>query len=110
MIINYNLLFINNNNSLIINRNHFCSILTSLYAIFVLVFAVIVELSKLFDATGDWLTEMLFYTYMYVAALMFMACFYMPKRVHAWAHRSSQSFNIQTNGDNAGKIVILYLY
>lgn len=37
-------------------RDHFCSVLTSLYALFIIVFAVVVELSQKFTP-DEWFSE-----------------------------------------------------
>lgn len=84
-------------------RDHFCSVLTSLYALFIIVFAVVVELSQKFTP-DEWFSETvsvyifpnkiylysiieffkLFYTYMYGAGIVFLVYCYLFKVHPSW--------------------------
>uniref|UniRef100_A0A183C172 Otopetrin-2 n=1 Tax=Globodera pallida TaxID=36090 RepID=A0A183C172_GLOPA len=66
--------------------DHFCSVLTSLYALFIIVFAVVVELSQKFTP-DEWFSETLFYTYMYGAGIVFLMYCYLFKVHPNWISR-----------------------
>uniref|UniRef100_A0A914YD47 Uncharacterized protein n=1 Tax=Panagrolaimus superbus TaxID=310955 RepID=A0A914YD47_9BILA len=52
-------------------RDHFFSILTSIYALLTIVFAIVIELSQKFTPE-EWFAETLFYTLMYGLGLLFL--------------------------------------
>ncbi|KAI6210523.1 hypothetical protein M3Y96_00337300 [Aphelenchoides besseyi] len=58
--------------------NYFCSLTTTLYAIFIVVFAMILELASMAQKldSDDWFVEMLFYSYMYGIGILFLLYFY----------------------------------
>ncbi|KAI6227085.1 hypothetical protein M3Y95_00689400 [Aphelenchoides besseyi] len=59
--------------------NYFCSLTTTLYAIFIVVFAMILELASMTQKLvipDDWFVEMLFYSYMYGIGILFLLYFY----------------------------------
>ncbi|KAL3080778.1 hypothetical protein niasHS_014883 [Heterodera schachtii] len=66
--------------------DHFCSVLTSLYAIFIIVFAVVVELSQKFTP-DEWFSETLFFCYMYGAGIVFLLHCYLFKVHPNWLSR-----------------------
>ncbi|CAD5229522.1 unnamed protein product [Bursaphelenchus okinawaensis] len=63
--------------------DYFCSLLTSLYAMFIIVFAVVMELSQKFTS-DEWFMEMLFYSYMYGAGITFLLYCYLFQMHPAW--------------------------
>ncbi|KAI1730607.1 otopetrin domain-containing protein [Ditylenchus destructor] len=100
--------------------DHFCSVLTSLYALFIIVFAVVVELSSSFTS-DEWFSETLFYSYMYGAGVVFLVYCYLFK-VHPswfnwllksatkrrWISATSEWYIPKTNhtGDGAGSLYL----
>ncbi|KAL7071079.1 hypothetical protein ACQ4LE_009845 [Meloidogyne hapla] len=74
-----------NNNSSWLNHSpawdHFCSVLTSLYALFIIVFAIVVELSQEFTS-DEWLAETIFFSYMYGIGILFIFYCYLFKVQH----------------------------
>ncbi|CAD5234283.1 unnamed protein product [Bursaphelenchus xylophilus] len=63
--------------------DYFCSLLTSLYAMFIIVFAVVMELSQKFTS-DEWFMEMLFYSYMYGTGITFLLYCYLFQMHPAW--------------------------
>uniref|UniRef100_A0A7E4VH64 Otopetrin-2 n=1 Tax=Panagrellus redivivus TaxID=6233 RepID=A0A7E4VH64_PANRE len=65
---------------------NFYSILTSMYALVLIVFAIVIELSQKFTPE-EWLAETMFYTYMYGVGITFLIYFYLFVIHPAWYNR-----------------------
>lgn len=63
--------------------DYFCSLLTCLYGLFLIVFAIVMELSQKLMPDG-WLIEMFFNTYMYGAGIAFLAHCYLFQIHPGW--------------------------